>query len=103
MPPGFLAGSAAAVEQHLSRCAPRIRYRLAMWQVSEDARAKLPMPPPVFVPSWQHAPPREAVQRMLAFVDGRIDASLRERLPAMAYETLPACREPGRAASRSTP
>src|SRR5690606_33501455 len=30
-PPGFLHGSVAAVERNIARCAPRIRFRLAMW------------------------------------------------------------------------
>ena len=93
-PPGFLFGSAEAVQQNLSRCAARIRYRLAMWPLDVAARPKLPMPPPVFAPSWEHAPPREDVQRMLAYVDRQIDPARRERLLATQYETLPACREP---------
>lgn len=94
-PPGFLFGDAAAIQQHMTRCAPRIRYRLAMWTLGEAARPKLPMPPPVFVPAWEHTPPRDDVERMLAYVDRQIDPALRERLLATQYETLPACRQAG--------
>ena len=96
-PPGFLAGSTAEVETSLRRCAPRIRYRLSMWQVEEGARAKTPMPPPVFVPSWRHAPPRDDIARMMRHVDGALDPSSRDRIVTTAYEQLPACREPHRA------
>jgi len=100
-PPGFLFGSAASVERNLSRCAARIRYRLAMWRVAEGARAKVPMPPPVFVPSWNHAPPHDALDRMVRYVDARLDAATRERLLTLRYETLPACRESGGSIRRS--
>jgi mono/diheme cytochrome c family protein len=44
-PPNFLLGDADEVEAKLKHCAPRIFYRLSMWQQSPDARAKTPMPP----------------------------------------------------------
>lgn len=45
-PPNFLAGSPERVNQSLRHCAPRIYVRLASWQASPGARAKVPMPPP---------------------------------------------------------
>jgi hypothetical protein len=44
-PPNFLHGDDATVRARLTHCAARIRYRLAMWQLSPDARPKTPMPP----------------------------------------------------------
>jgi hypothetical protein len=45
-PPNFLAGDARRVSASLAQCAPRIFVRLAMWQLPEPERAKVPMPPP---------------------------------------------------------
>ncbi len=44
-PPNFLAGSAEQVLGKVAQCAERIQYRLAMWDLSADQRAKTPMPP----------------------------------------------------------
>lgn len=45
-PPNFLAGDAVRIDAALHHCAPRIFVRLAMWQVPQAARKKVPMPPP---------------------------------------------------------
>lgn len=91
-PPGFLYGEPAAVEQNLRRCARRIRFRLQMWRLDAAARPKVPMPPPAFVPAWEHNPPREDLDRMLDYV-GRLIAAPDESARTLAYEMLPACRE----------
>jgi hypothetical protein len=93
-PPGFLHGSIAAVERNLQRCAARIRFRLAMWRSPASGRVKVPMPPPIFVPAWEHAPPRSDIERMLDFASRAMGAAAgngNER----GYEALPQCREPG--------
>jgi hypothetical protein len=91
-PPGFLYGDIDAVERKLQRCAARIRFRLSMWGAPAHARAKVPMPPPLFVPAWEHSPPRADIERMLAYAARAIEAGAAgER----GYETLPQCREPG--------
>ena len=46
-PPNFLLGDANEVEAKLRHCAPRIFYRLSMWQRGPEARAKTPMPPEI--------------------------------------------------------
>ena len=46
-PPNFLLGDVAEVEAKLRQCAPRIYYRLAMWQRATEARSKTPMPPDI--------------------------------------------------------
>lgn len=44
-PPNFLAGPAEQVLGKVAQCAERIQYRLAMWDLPADRRAKTPMPP----------------------------------------------------------
>ena len=59
-----------------------------MWQTPEGARPKLPMPPPVFVPSWRHAPLRGDIERMLSYVDSELEPGMRDRVLTLKYETL---------------
>jgi hypothetical protein len=94
-PPGFLHGSIEAVERNIARCAPRIRFRLAMWQLPAASRAKTPMPPPVFVPAWERAAPRSDIERMTDYVLRAMPATATGRVPDTGYEALPRCREPG--------
>jgi len=44
-PPNFLYGDAQQVDRNITQCAPRIFFRLAMWQIREAQREKSPMPP----------------------------------------------------------
>lgn len=44
-PPNFLYGNLEQVAANLTQCAPRIGYRLQMWQLPEAQRVKSPMPP----------------------------------------------------------
>jgi hypothetical protein len=94
-PPGFLHGSIEAVERNIARCAPRIRFRLAMWQLPAGSRAKTPMPPPVFVPSWEHAPPRADLEHMVDYAMRAMPAIAAQRTQDRGYESLPRCRRPG--------
>jgi hypothetical protein len=48
-PPNFLHGDVRAVEANLKQCAPRIYFRLSMWQADAAKRAKSPMPPALAV------------------------------------------------------
>lgn len=91
-PPGFLHGSIEAVERNIARCAPRIRFRLAMWQLPAGSRSKTPMPPPVFVPSWEHAAPRTDIERMVDYAVRAMPALAAERTQDRGYESLPRCR-----------
>lgn len=45
VPPNFLHGDAQRVQDNLKHCAPRIFYRLSMWQWPPAQRGKTPMPP----------------------------------------------------------
>ncbi|MDH3688708.1 MAG: hypothetical protein OEU36_04415 [Gammaproteobacteria bacterium] len=44
-PPGFLHGNTEKTMRNLEHCAPRILYRLSMWEQSAKARPRSPMPP----------------------------------------------------------
>lgn len=44
-PPNFLSGEVKQVMAKLTQCAPRILFRLYMWQLPDEARPKSPMPP----------------------------------------------------------
>ena len=46
-PPNFLAGDESQVSASLVQCAPRIFFRLSMWDVPTALRDKVPMPPPL--------------------------------------------------------
>ena len=104
-PPNFLLGDADEVEAKLRHCAPRIYFRLSMWQRSADARAKTPMPPDTAVQRFKFTP---AAWRDGGALSGLI-SSANERLRAEAgaaqgdallrqsYQSLRACLpdEPG--------
>ncbi|MGH8665277.1 MAG: hypothetical protein ACREUX_13535 [Burkholderiales bacterium] len=94
-PPGFLHGSIETVTRNIARCAPRIRYRLAMWQLPAESRSKTPMPPPVFVPAWERAAPRADIERMIDYAIRAMPVTATGRAPERGYEALPQCREPG--------
>jgi mono/diheme cytochrome c family protein len=94
-PPGFLHGTIETVERNIARCAPRIRFRLAMWQAAPGARTKTPMPPPVFVPAWEQAAPRADIARMIDYATRALPANAAGSAPAGGYETLPPCRQQG--------
>ena len=98
-PPNFLLGDADQVEAKLRHCAPRIYYRLSMWQRGADARAKTPMPPDSAVRRIKFTP---AAWRDGGALSGLI-LSTNERLHAetgapqgdallrQSYESLRAC------------
>jgi len=98
-PPNFLLGDADEVEAKLRHCAPRIYFRLSMWQRAADARAKTPMPPDSAVQRFKFTP---AAWRDGGALSGLI-LSANERLRAEAgtaqgdallrqsYESLRAC------------
>ena len=44
-PPNFLAGGTEQVLRKIAHCGERIQYRLAMWDIDPQDRAKTPMPP----------------------------------------------------------
>ena len=44
-PPNFLSGNAEQVQRNIKQCAPRIAYRLHMWNTATSERKKTPMPP----------------------------------------------------------
>jgi hypothetical protein len=53
-PPNFLAGAADEVLRRIAHCGERIQYRLAMWDINPEKRAKTPMPPLHSVSVQQH-------------------------------------------------
>ncbi len=101
-PPNFLHGDIDVVATRLARCAPRIYYRLSMWDVAEDRRGKTPMPPlsalaGMDADAWARSPER---RQLLAHASGLLLAQgvdpagiVRRR-----FENLPACL-PGRLAA----
>lgn len=92
-PPGFLHGSVEDVERSIARCAARIRFRLSMWQLAPGARAKTPMPPPIFVPAWTQAAPRAGIEQMMRYAERVAAADASGIVPRSSYESLPPCRE----------
>jgi hypothetical protein len=94
-PPGFLHGNVETVVRNIARCAPRIRFRLAMWRLPARSRSKTPMPPPVFVPGWEHAAPRADIERMIDYAIRARPATAAGSVPDRGYEALPQCRELG--------
>jgi len=90
-PPGFLHGDPTSVERSLRRCAARIGYRLAMWRVAPAARNKVPMPPPSFAASWEHAPPAEDLALMRATIARLQQPAAAKPEAEREYERLPAC------------
>ncbi len=107
-PPNFLHGDAVEVAARLARCAPRIYYRLSMWDVAEARRGKTPMPPlsalaGLDAAAWTRSPERRqllAHARGLLIAQGVDPASIARR----RFESLPACLAPAfRVHSGSTP
>jgi hypothetical protein len=98
-PPGFLHGSQETVERQLARCAPRIAFRLAMWERPGGERPKVPMPPPVFVPGWAQSAPRADLDAMIDYARRAQAGQALEALRGRGYEHLPPCREPSSSAS----
>lgn len=88
-PPGFLLGEADEVSHKVARCAPRIAYRLAMWQRPPEARPRTPMPPPTANGIAVPAPPAEDLARMRDHAN-RLAANGADA--STPYEALPACR-----------
>lgn len=90
-PPGFLSGDLATIEANLARCAPRIRYRLAMWDLPPQRRGKVPMPPPSAAAAWERQPPIEDLAHMRALLAQLSRQGAGTPLPPR-YESLPPCR-----------
>ena len=94
-PPNFLHGDGAEVAARLAHCAPRIYYRLSMWDVAEARRGKTPMPPlsalaGLDAAAWTRSPERRQLldyARGLLTAKG-IDPAAITRRP---FESLPAC------------
>ncbi len=88
-PPGFLNGNADAVQRNLARCAERIAYRLAMWEQPPQARARVPMPPPLLNGVAAVAPPPAEIAQMREYVAQLARPAAQRDVP---YEALAPCR-----------
>ncbi|NQV99934.1 MAG: hypothetical protein HQ483_09585 [Rhodospirillales bacterium] len=100
VPPNFLHGSKSQVTHNIDHCAPRMDYRLSMWDVPVDERTRSPMPPESALPSlgltktqWRNsqelATLRKYVKSLMATDrDAQID-----------YDTLRNCLPDGEQAS----
>jgi hypothetical protein len=94
-PPNFMHGTTARVEGELKRCADRIIFRLAMWDVAPEQRPKTPMPPATAVTlhdgRWTAS---AAIASMRAYLAPFVHNDLRqapEKLVSRSYEALPSC------------
>jgi hypothetical protein len=98
-PPNFLLGDVADVEAKLRQCAPRIYYRLAMWQRASEARTKTPMPPDIALrrfnlgdAAWRDG---GALASLLLSINDRLlaedGAQSGEAVLRRRYESLRAC------------
>lgn len=92
VPPNFLFGRKQAVSDTLDHCAPRIDYRLAMWDVPIDERTRSPMPPESALPSfglskteWRNSPELKTLRRYIKTLIAT------ERDPSVAYDQLRNC------------
>ncbi len=99
-PPNFLYGDATQVRAKLTQCAPRILFRLHMWQLSADARPKSPMPPTSVLRSARLSEERWRTSDELAHLKqyvtelmglSRESTSRAEELMATGYENTPGC------------
>jgi len=98
-PPNFLAGDDSQVKASLAQCAPRIFFRLSMWETPAAFRDKVPMPPPLAsrkghpwvqnVPSSSIAMLRDTVAEWLQTETGQ--AADLAALVAQGYENLRHC------------
>lgn len=96
-PPNFLHGDAKTVKRNLSHCAPRIFYRLSMWGLPAEARAKTPMPPTAALAShqytaqsWTQSPALNAL-RQYATQQLAQTGMTPARILNSRFDALPAC------------
>ena len=110
-PPNFLLGDTDEVEAKLKHCAPRIYYRLSMWQRTADARPKTPMPPEIALrhfnladATWRDG---GALSGLLLSISEKLQADGGEKagdsLLLQSYESLRACLPAGSTATLPQP
>jgi cytochrome c553 len=94
-PPNFLRAGSQPIAQGVQRCAPRIYYRLAMWQLAPEQREKTPMPPEIALRGlYAHAadwPRGTELATMKAYAARSIKDFDEHALLAQPYETLRSC------------
>lgn len=94
-PPNFLHGDARTVAARLAQCAPRIVYRLSMWDLAEAHRGKSPMPPLTALAAKEAAawPGSSARRQLLDQARKLVSAQGQdpERVIARPFEALPPC------------
>jgi len=103
-PPNFLHGDSAAVAERLAQCAPRIYYRLSMWDLPTARRGKTPMPPLTALTessgaggaggeggeAWTRSPERA---QLLEYARGLLAARGADPVATLVrpFESLPVC------------
>jgi len=106
-PPNFLAGDAGRITANLAHCAERLFFRLSMWQLAAEGRAKTPMPPAsalrgleIDPGSWPHHPDLALLTAYAEDVLRRQtgEAPRLDDLAARGYEGLRSCLPPTAAA-----
>ena len=96
-PPNFLVGDEDSVITKLTQCAPRILYRLNMWQVEEVQRIKSPMPPVTAVQAARYSvdqwPASKEFVRLQRYIEDLLKTQniSSDQLVYRDYDTLPAC------------
>ena len=99
-PPNFLYGDATEVRAKLTHCAPRILFRLHMWQLAADARPKSPMPPTNVLRgarlSEEHWRTSDELAHLKQYVTELMglsgeSTSRADKLMATGYENIPGC------------
>jgi len=92
MPPNFLYGDRNSVAANIDRCAPRMAYRLSMWDRAVDDRQKSPMPPENALPmlglnktQWRNS---LELATLRTYLKTRV---VTEISPDMDFDDLPEC------------
>ncbi len=98
-PPGFLhggflpGGGQTTVAARIQACAPRMLYRLRMWDLPATQRGKSPMPPAHSLATFGSSPRAWRSSAERAQLIGYLQAQVPERLryPGPTYAQLPSC------------
>ncbi len=92
VPPNFLFGDKQRVATNLDHCAPRMAFRLSMWDVPVHERTRSPMPPESALPSLGLSKTQWRNSQELATLRRYVDSLLpTERAGVASYDHMQNC------------